>query len=383
MEGSGAVREFVVSNDTSWPNRSSRSPAVWLLMGVRQGDNAQVIALGEALGWPYESKSFTYQPWERLVNFPFTATLAGVVKARSSELVPPWPDVVISAGRRNEPIARWIRAQSGGRTRLVHVGRPWARLEGWDLVVTTPQYRLPRRPNVLQNQTPLHSVSNERLAKAAERLRPRLGHLRPPFVAVLAGGPSGPYPFDAASGARLAREASALACKLGAALLVTTSARTPKPASDALFAGLSGPAYMYRWQPNDPDNPFFAFLALADHLIVSADSVSMMAEACATGKPVFLFDPGEGLFSMREEGLPEIRPSWRLFDRTHLHAVAYRMGMRWGPARYMRDIRIVQRQMIESGRAVWLGDGWPSTASPPRVERSEVERAADRVRSLF
>jgi hypothetical protein len=109
----------------------------------------------------------------------------------------------------------------------------------------------------------------------------------------------------------------------------------------------------------------------------------MMAEAGATGKPVFFFDPGEGLFSMREEGLPRIRPSWNLLDRTHLHAIAYRMGMRWGPPRYMRDIRIVQRQMIDSGRAAWLGDGWPPHASIPRVERAEVERAAERVRSLF
>jgi uncharacterized protein len=372
-----------VPNDTSWPDRSRRTPLVWLLMGTRQGDNAQVIALGEALGWRSRIFRFNYHPWERLVNWPFTATLSGVVKERSSELVEPWPDLVISAGRRNEPVARWIRAQSGGRTRLVHVGRPWARLERWDLVVTTPQYRLPQRPNVLHNQMPLHSVSVERLANAAERWKPRLAHLPPPYVAVLTGGPSGPYPFDAASGTRLAREASALASKLGAGLLVTTSARTPKAASDALFAGVSVPAYLYRWRPNDPENPFFAFLALADHLVVSADSVSMMAEAGATGKPVFLFDPGEGLFSMREEGLPGMLPSWNLLEPTRLHAVAYRIGMRWGPPRYMRDIRIVQRQMIESGRAAWLGEGWPSCAATPRVERAEVERAAERVRSLF
>jgi mitochondrial fission protein ELM1 len=352
-------------------------------MGTREGDNAQVVALGEALAWPYLVKRFAYHPWERLVNWPFSTTLAGVVQERSSPLAPPWPDLVISAGRRNEPVARWIRAQAPGRVRLVHVGRPWARLEGWDLVVTTPQYRLPERPNVLQNELPLHGVTPERLAEEAERLRPRLNGLPPPYLAVLAGGPSGPYPFDAASGARLAHEASLLASKLGASLLVTTSARTPRPASEALIAGVSGPAFAYRWRRDDRDNPYFAFLALADHLAVSADSVSMMAEACATGKPVFLFDPGEGLFSMREMGIPRSRPWWRMLDRTHLHAVAYRAGMRWGPPRYMRDIRIVQRRLVESGRAAWLGDGWPSLRRPPRIDRSHVERAVDRVQALF
>jgi hypothetical protein len=263
------------------------------------------------------------------------------------------------------------------------VGRPWARLEGWDLVVTTPQYRLPMRPNVLQNELPLHAVTPARLAEEARRFEPKLDGLPPPYVAVLAGGPSGPYPFDAASGRRLAHDASLLASKLGASLLVTTSARTPRPASEALVAAVSSPAYVYQWRRDDPDNPFFAFLALADQLIVSADSVSMMAEACATGKPVFLFDPGEGLFSMREMGIPPSRPWWRMLDRTHLHAVAYRVGMRWGPPRYMRDIRIVQRRLVESGRAAWLGDGWPSVTRPCLIDRSQVECAVERVRSLF
>jgi mitochondrial fission protein ELM1 len=352
---------------------------VWLLMGHRAGDNTQVLALGEALGWPFQIRRFVYHSWERLVNWPFATTLAGVVKERSSALAPPWPDLVISAGRRNEPIARWIRQQAGGRVRLVHVGRPWARLEGWDLVVTTPQYRLPHLPNVLHNETPLHRVTAERLSEAARGWSSRLAHLPRPYVAVLAGGPSGPYPFDAASGARLARQASALAAKVGGSLLVTTSARTPRAAIEALFAGVSVPAFLYRWRPDDAENPYFAFLALADQLVVTADSVSMMAEACVTGKPVFFFDTGEGRFSMREHVAPGL-PWWRCLDAQHLNALIYRIGMRWGPTRITRDIRIVQRLLVQSGRAAWLGEGWPAPAPPPLLD---VERAAARVRALF
>jgi mitochondrial fission protein ELM1 len=211
-------------------------PSVWLLMGHRAGDNTQVQALGEALGWPFDVKRFVYKPWERVLNLPFMATLAGVDAERSSMLEPPWPDLVLTAGRRNEPIARWIKAQSGGRTKLVHVGRPWAALARWDLVVTTPQYRLPQGSTVLHNEAPLHRVTPERLAKAAAVWGPRVAHLPRPRVTVLAGGPSGPYPFDAKSGARLAREASALAAKSGGSLLLTSSARTPAATVDALFA---------------------------------------------------------------------------------------------------------------------------------------------------
>jgi mitochondrial fission protein ELM1 len=377
------VSEPALKDETVPSPRRGHAPSVWLLMGHRAGDNSQVQALGEALGWPFEIKRFAYHSWERLVNWPFTATLAGVVKERSSALGPPWPELVISAGRRNEPIARWIRARArrsdGARVRLVHVGRPWARIERWDLVVTTPQYRLPHLPNVLHNETPLHRVTPGRLLEAGARWRGRLSYLPRPWVAVLAGGPSGPYPFDADSGARLARGASELAAKAGGSLLITTSARTPKDAIEKLFGGVTVPAFLYRWREDDRENPYFAFLSLADQLVVTGDSVSMMTEACATGKPVFLFDTGEGHFSMRERhgaGLPW----WRTLDRQHAKAFVYRETMRWGPSRLTRDIRIVQQLLVESGRAAWLGEGIPAASPPPLYD---VERAAARVRALF
>jgi mitochondrial fission protein ELM1 len=360
----------------------SREPRVWLLMGHRAGDNTQVLALGEAVGWPFAIKRFVYKPYERILNLPFMATLSGVAKDRSSVLLPPWPDLVITAGRRNEPIARWIKRQAGGRTRLVHVGRPWASLDRWDLVVTTPQYRLPQGPTVLHNEAPLHRVTAERLAKAALDWEPRVAHLPRPYVTVLAGGPSGPYPFDPPSGARLARQASEMAARLGGSLLVTTSARTPAATIDALSRGIRVPSMLYRWRRDDAENPFFGFLGLADALIVTADSVSMMTEACATGKPVYFYDTGEGVTSMREPPAPpSTPPTWRdLLSPAHWKAFVYRQTMKLGPTRLTRDIRIVQRRLVESGRAVWLGESEPSGTPPPLAD---VARASKRVRALF
>jgi mitochondrial fission protein ELM1 len=366
--------------DTS-PSRSARAPRVWLLTGHRAGDNSQVVALGEALGWPFERKCFVYAPWELLVNWPFSSTLAGVDVARSSPLAAPWPDLVITAGRRNEPIARWIRRRADRRVRLVHVGRPWAKPALWDLVVTTPQYRVPEAPNVLQNEAPLHRVTPERLAKEAAIWQPRFAHLPRPLIAVLAGGDSGPYPFDARSGWRLGRQASAMARELGGSLLVTTSARTHAWTTDALFAAIDVPAYCYRFEPNAAENPYFGFLACADRIIPTADSVSMMAEACATGRRVYLYDTGEGTTAMHDGGarVPVGEPLW-LFDKAHRKAFVYRQTMLYGPRRLTRDIRIVQRRLVESGRAAWLGEGDPAGAPPPL---RDLERAVARVRALF
>ncbi len=376
-------------------------PLVWLLMGDRTGDNSQVQGLGEALGWPLVEKHFVYTRHEKLVNLPFGGHLLGVVKERSSALESPWPDLVISAGRKNEPIARYIRARAakdlgkrqnahpGKHVRLIHVGRPWAKPSTWDLVITTPQYRLPRDPNILHNETPLHRVTRARLDEAARAWEARAAQLPRPRIAVLAGGNSGPYPFNRASGERLARELNQLVAELGGSLLVTTSARTLDETTDALFDGIAAPSILYRWKKGDPDNPFFAFLGLADRVVVTADSVSMMTEACATGRPVYLYDTGEGITSMKhnpwldgEGGSGDVagEAGSSAFDRWHLKAWIYRLTMRLGPQRLTRDIRIVQQLLVDSERAIWLGDGHPKGLPRPL---DDMPRAVARVRALF
>lgn len=366
---------------------ASPAPRVWLLMGQKAGDNNQVLALAEGTGWAYEIKQFVHQPYELLTNLVLGSTLSGVVKSKSSTLAAPWPDLVISAGRRNEPISRWIRdraAAEGHRVRTVHVGRPWSNLDHFDLVVTTPQYRLPQRPNVLHNKTPLHRVTAERLASDAAAWRDKLAHLPQPFVAVVIGGSSGPYSFDHAAAARLAREASELASSLGGSLLITTSARTPLPTVDTLCETLTAPAYLYRWSKGAKDNPYFAFLGLAQAIIVTGDSMSMLTEACATGKPVYIFDLGEGERAMRPQpraSAPAVaKPARRRLEGARIRAFFYRQMMRFGPQRLSRDIRIIHSYLVDNGHAAWLGDSFPDIR--PNRGLDCLQRAVARVRAL-
>ena len=107
-------------------------------------------------------------------------------------------------------------------------------------------------------------------------------------------------------------------------------------------------------------------------------SVAVTAEACATGRPVYLFDTGEGVTAMHDEpGDAGFR--WPR-SRDHWSALVYRLTMRFGPRRLTRDIRIVQQRLVDSGRAAWLGKGEPSAAPPPL---RDLERAVARVRTLF
>ena len=353
------------------------APRVWTLLAEREGDNAQVRGLAEALGWPVEAKRLTYTRRYRWWNLLLGASLLSLDGRRSSPLAPPWPDLVIAAGRRSAPVARWIRRRSGGRTRLVHIGRPWAPLGCFDLVVTTPQYGLPQRPNVLHNALPITRVDATRLAEARACWAPRLAALPRPLVALLVGGDSPPYVLDPETAARLGREAAGCARALGGTLLVTCGPRVRAAAVEALAAAASGAGHFHRWRAGDSDNPYLAYLALADRLIVTGDSASMLAEACATGKPVSIFP------------LPE-RADWRWR--------ATRSVQRWVERRQARpSVRGTLRQQDWVGRLwdrlVGLGlikrtrdlarvHGVVGGRGPGSHPPDDLERAVARVRQL-
>ncbi len=357
-------------------------PRTWLMMGHRAGDNSQVQALAEALGWPYEIRRFVYRPTELLTNLTLPKRLAGIVRSKSDPLEPPWPDLIITAGRRNEPVCRWIQRQAAGqRVRLVHCGRPWAKIKNFDLVITTPQYRLPQRDNVLHNSTPLHRVTEGRLEAEGAHWRDRLAQLPQPYISVIVGGNSGPFSFDKRGAARLGRQASDLARKLGGSLLITTSARTALPAIDVLEASIDVPSTVFRWRKDAEENPYFAFLDLAERHIVTGDSMSMVAEACATRKRVYIFDLGEGHLAMRPDAPPVGRPL--IPEADNVRGFWYRQMMTYGPQRLSRDIRLIHRRLVEEGRCAWLeGEDFPEDwQTPPPLDA--VPRAVERVRALF
>lgn len=333
-------------------------------------------AIAGALGWPAESKRLRYRSHEGLLRLMGRPTLAGVDMAASSPLEPPWPDLVICSGRGAEAVAFWLRKQNP-QLRIVFVGTPWADLQRFDLVITTPQYRLPQAPNVLHNLLPVHDVTPDRIAAEAARWEPRLEHLPRPFTSVLVGGSSGPYLFTPEAAGRLGRQASALASSEGGSLLVTTSARTGQAAAEALQAAITVPCFFHRWQPDAADNPFHAVLGLAGRIIVTADSISMLSEAVSTAKPVLLFDIEEGAYAMRRD-LDDRRIGAR---GRSLDASFFRLLINHAPPRFSRDLRVVHRQLIASGHAQWLGEPRHAPTPPPLADG--LARAIARIRGLF
>jgi mitochondrial fission protein ELM1 len=259
-------------------------PTCWVLTDGRASMRNQCLGLAEAAGLEAEARTVKPRaPWRWLPAgswpFPFAALGAG-----SDRLRPPWPDVLIAAGRRTVPFSLAIRNASGGATFTVQIespgGVPPSR---FDLVVP-PRHDGLSGPNVVPTRGAIHRITPKVLAEAAEQWGPRLAHLPKPRVAVLLGGPNRYYRMTGAAVARLADGLERVA-EAGAGIVITPSRRTPAEAVDLLRRRLGDRAGIW---DGSGENPYRGYLAVADFLVVTCDSVLMASEAAATGKPVYV-----------------------------------------------------------------------------------------------
>jgi len=251
------------------------STTLRILTDGRAGHEAQTIGLAEALGRaPDIRRVAPRHPYDWLA--PFAPPDPGDAHA----FAPPYPDIVLAAGRRTIPALRRLKRASDGQTFTVYVNRPATGLDTADLIVA-PRHDGLSGANVVSPLTPPNRITPDRLAAARAAPDPRIAALPGPRVAMLIGDASG-----------IVQDLDYIASVLvasGASVMATPSRRTSEDTRAAMRAALDQP-FGWFWD-GDGDNPYFSMLANADRIIVTGDSVNMVGEAVATGVPVHVIEP--------------------------------------------------------------------------------------------
>ena len=256
-------------------------PVIWALVSDHAGDNAQVLALAEELGLPFEAKTVRYTWRKRFPGNDGRVSLLSIDRPSRERLVPPWPDLLIIVGPRSQPIGRFVKRASGGRTKLVLIGRLRTRAEAFDLVFDTRQYRAPSAPNI--RLLPLAMSLPSRLLEANSEEQSWLSALPRPHRLLMVGGPIRYWDIRPNHIAGVIRMLLARSERLGGSLIVTGSPRTPSKVISLLRHLVAGRANA-RLAERIPR--FQVLVQDADELFPTADSVSMISESIMTGKPV-------------------------------------------------------------------------------------------------
>lgn len=268
---------------------------IWTVTDGRAGNEVQALGLAEALARrrpaDVTAKRVAPKPWAaplparlwhalgaRPGGWPFSGYGEGI-----AAIAPPWPDLVIGAGRRVAPLVAALKRLHG--VPAMQILAPQMPLAAFDLVVAPAHDRL-TAPRVIETLGALNRISPAGLAAAAEHWRVRLAHLPAPRVAVLLGGPSRSAFWRHEDIDRFVEQVAALS-RSGMGLMITASPRS----DPVVVAGLRAdcdPAATFLWE-GAGENPYPAILGLADAALVTEDSVTMASEVATAGLPLHVF----------------------------------------------------------------------------------------------
>lgn len=255
----------------------------WALTENLPGTHSQVRGLSEAIGLPTVHKICKRRwPWGWLglsVGNPLTQ-----LSPESDPLTPPWPDLIISCGRRSAPLALAIKKQSQGKTFCLHIQNPIFNHASFDLIVA-PEHDNIKGPNIITNKGALHHVTQEKIDKALEIHAPLFKEFPKPYSAVLLGGNTHRYKMTEAAMNDIIKKILSIRDITKGSVLVTPSFRTPFRST--LQQALHNEPRIFLAEI-ETLNPYLAMLGIADFIFVTDDSVNMVSEACMTGKPVYI-----------------------------------------------------------------------------------------------
>lgn len=267
--------------------------SIWILLDNRIGSRHQAEGVADCLDkskFEIIFKEIKYTSLAALPNFLRGKTLLGIAKDSKQNLTSPFPDIVLSASRRCVPIARWIKKQNRATKliQLLHIGRTGVK----DFTaIFAPEHDNSKykAPNIHYTIGSPHFITQEKLNSAVIEWKDKFSSLPHPITALIIGGSIKKHPFTAENAEALALQVKKIKEKDGGSLLITTSRRTGEKAEKLIMQQLQTiPNYSYLWG-NKGENPYLGFLACADNLIVTGDSVSMCCEATAAGKPLAIF----------------------------------------------------------------------------------------------
>jgi mitochondrial fission protein ELM1 len=270
----------------------------WLLTDGSAGMIAQARALAEALDLHPQQKKIALRRWfSWQPNAIYAAGYRHIIldyaldKKASDILDEPWPEIIISCGRRAALIAMGMRHQLSKQqtavgTRFIHIQDPQCPPENFDLVIAMEHDRL-RGANVITTRYALHSITPEKLASAQAQFAARFAGYASPKVAVLLGGSTNKYTLKTRAMKKIISSLEQLIAKTTCSLLITPSRRTGDDNISLLASRIRGNERVFLYD-GKAENPYLGLLALADYIVVTNDSVNMMSEALATKKPVYI-----------------------------------------------------------------------------------------------
>jgi len=272
------------------PTIASEQLSVWVVTDGAAGNERQASALADAMHLTSTKlRAHLRPPWSWLAPRVTTGARHALPAAIRNQIAPPWPALAIGCGRQAALLTRMLREYSGGKIFTVQILDPRIDPKHFDLVIA-PHHDQLAGSNVISCLGALNPVDDAWLAHAAAEFS-TLQQLPQPRTALLVGGPHRELALDTEWLDGLVARLQHLLARDRGSLMIALSRRTPPAWATRLRDTFRAGCVHFWGSAHDGTNPYAGYLAHADRIVVTPDSVNMLSEACASGKPVFSYLP--------------------------------------------------------------------------------------------
>jgi len=254
--------------------------ALLLTQGMH-GMISQVEGLAKALNTDFSHKIVRLSfPWN-LIPPKFTPTSETILKDKNYITEEEIPNLVISCGRKSV-IPSILLKKRNPKIFTIHIQDPKVNLKNFDVIVA-PEHDNLKGDNVYSSKGAIHYITEAEVYKAKSYLITKINSQK--VVSLILGGPNKYYSFDEAQLLQIFNKIKSIFVSEGYKVIVIPSMRTPKKIINFAIKEMGSCGYVV----NKVDKQaYLSAYALANYVIVTCDSTSMISEAATSGKPIFV-----------------------------------------------------------------------------------------------
>ena len=191
--------------------------------------------------------------------------------------------VLISCGRKSVIPSVYLKNKYKDKIINIHIQDPKVSLNNFDFIVV-PEHDGLIGKNVLTSKGAIHYLTNDELEQNESYLKSRVDNQKK-IVTLIIGGPNKYYSYDDKIIDKVFEKIENNFIKKNYQAIIIPSMRTPKNIIQ------KAQNYFDKNQiviSNIDKRAYLSSLKLADHIVVTCDSTSMISEAAITGKPIYV-----------------------------------------------------------------------------------------------
>ena len=254
--------------------------ALLLTQGMH-GMISQVEGMAKALNTEYSHKIVRLSfPWN-LIPPKFTPISEIILKDKIYLTESEIPDLIISCGRKSV-IPSIIIKKKNPKVFTIHIQDPKVSLKNFDAIVA-PEHDNLKGDNIYNSKGAIHYITEQEISKASQYLADKIKSEK--IVSLILGGPNKYYGFNSDQIINIFSQIKSIFVSDGYKVIIIPSMRTPKETIDLAIKEMGSCGHVV----NKVDKQaYLSAYALANYVVVTCDSTSMISEAATSGKPIFV-----------------------------------------------------------------------------------------------